>query len=88
MTRRHREFLDEIQRNRIPRQIGDWKLLEKSVGLVAHRFIARTGGARLAIFFDEGWESGPVVLPSDCIKCCRLAIMACKGMIVQVLENT
>jgi len=25
----------------------------------------RASGARLAIFFDEGWESGPVILSSD-----------------------
>ena len=48
-------------------------MLEKSIGSVSHRFIGRTGGARLAIVFNEGLKSGPVVLPSDCVKCLHLA---------------
>src|SRR5882724_7283806 len=60
-----RELLYEIHGYGIPRLLGNRKLLEKSVGFVAHRFGMGTSGARFAVVFDVDWKSGPIVLHMD-----------------------
>ena len=55
---------------------------------MAHRFGARTGGARFSVVFDIGQESGPVVVEADLIKGLGLTIMSCKGMVMRVSKNT
>ena len=55
---------------------------------MAHGFGMGTDGARLAVVFDVGQESGPIVVEADLVKGLGLTIMSCKGMIVRVLKNT
>ena len=47
-----------------------------------------TSGARFAVVFDEDRESRPGILHLDCMKCLGLTEMTCKGMVMQVLQNT
>ena len=54
---------------------------------MAHGFCAGTGGARFAVVFDEVRKSGPSILHADCMKCLGLTKMACKRMVMQVLQN-
>ena len=55
---------------------------------MAHGFCAGTGSARFSVVFDEVRKSGPSILHADCMKCLGLTKMTCKGMVVQVLQNT
>src|SRR5882724_9483409 len=88
MTGRWRELLYEIHGDGIPRLLGNRKLLEKSVGFVAHRFGLGTSGARFAVVFDIDWKSGPIVLHMDLMSGFRLTEMTCKGVVVRVLKKT
>ncbi len=55
---------------------------------MVHGFGTRTDGAQLAVVFDVGQESGPVVVEADLVKGLGLTIMSCKGMVMRVLKNT
>src|SRR5882724_10565567 len=88
ITRRWRDLLYEIHGDGIPRLLRNQKLLEKSVGFVAHRFGMGTSGARFAVVLDIDWNSRPIVLHADLMKGLRLTEMTCKGMVMRVLENT
>jgi len=65
VTGRMRELLYEIHGYGIPRLLRNQKLLEKSIGFVAHRFGAGTSGARFAVVLDIDWKSRPIVLHMD-----------------------
>ena len=80
-------LLYEIHGDGIPRLLRNRKLLEKSVGFVAHRFCTGTSGAQFSVVLDIDWKSGPIVLHVDLMKSLRLTEMTCKGMVVRVLEN-
>jgi len=77
----------EIHRYGIPRLLGNQKLLEKSIGFVAHRFGMGTSGAQFAVVLDVDWKSRPIVLHTDLMKGLHLTKMTCKGMVMWVLEN-
>jgi len=53
-----------------------------------HRFGVGTSGTQLTVVLDIDWKSGPIVLHADLMKGLHLTKMTCKGMVVQVLENT
>src|SRR5882724_7153930 len=82
VTGRWRELLYEIHGYGIPRLPGDWKLLEKSIGFVAHRFGTGTNGAQFAVVLDIDWKSRPIVLHTDLMKGLHLTEMTCKGMVM------
>src|SRR5882672_3165124 len=84
---RLRELLYEIHGNGIPRLLGNWKLLEKSIRSVAHRFGAGTDGTRFAVVFDIDQKSGPIVVHADLVKSLCLTEVTCKGVVVRVLKN-
>src|SRR5882672_6655460 len=88
ITGRWRELLYEIHGNGIPRLLGNQKLLEKSIGSVAHRFGVGTDCTQLAVVFDVDQKSGPIIVHLDLVKSHFLTEMTCKGVVVQVLENT
>ena len=87
ITGRWRE-LYEIHGNGIPRLLRNQKLLEKSVGSVAHRFGVGTDGTQFAVVFDIDWKSRPIVVHSDLVKSLCLTKVTCKGVVMQVLKNT
>ena len=80
-------LLYEIHGNGIPRLLGNQKLLEKSVGFVAHRFGTGTSGTQLAVVLDIDGKSGPVVMHVDLVQCLHLTKMSCKGVVMQILKN-
>ena len=49
---------------------------------MAHGFGTRTDGAQIAVVFDVGQESGPIVVEADLIKGLGLTIMSYKGMVM------
>ena len=78
-------LLYEIHGDGIPWPLGNGKLLEKPVWShwsVAHGFGARTNGARFAVVFDIGRESGPVVIEANLVKGFGLTVMSCKWMVM------
>jgi len=54
MSVRGRKVLNEVLGNGVPQQLWDWKLLEKSVGLMSRSFGAFSSGTRIAKVLDEG----------------------------------
>src|SRR5882724_10439439 len=88
VTGRWRVLLYEIHVYGIPRLLGNQKLLEKSIGFVAHRFGVGTSGAQFSVVLDTDWKSGLIVLHADLMKGLHLSEMTCKGMVMRVLENT
>ena len=82
------ELLYEIQRDRIPRLLGNWKLFKKSVRSMVHRLCMGTSGAQFAVILDIGLKSQPVVMHTYDMKGLRLAKVSCEGMVMQVLKNT
>ena len=82
VTGRWRVLLYEIHGYGIPRLLRNRKLLEKSVGFVAHRFGAGKNGAQFAVVLDVDWKSRPIVLLADLMKGLHLTEMTCKGMVM------
>ena len=67
-----RELLYEIHGDGVPRLLGDWKLLEKSVGLVVHKFGIGTDGTQFEVVLEIDGKSGPIVVHLDLVKCLHL----------------
>ena len=49
-----REVFNEVHGNGVPRALGDWELLEESVGFVAGGLGTLAGGTGVAEFLHEG----------------------------------
>ena len=75
-------LLYEIHGDIIPRLLGDWKLLEKSVRFVAHRFGMGTDSTLSAVVLDINRKSWPIILLLDLVECLCLTEMSCKGVIM------
>ena len=81
-TGRWGKLLYEIHGYGIPRLLGDRKLLEKYVRFMAHRFGVRTSGTRLAVIFDVGRKSRPILVHANLVECLCLTKMSCKGVVM------
>ena len=55
---------------------------------MAHRFSKGTSGEQFAVVFDVDQKTRPGILHLDCMECLGLTEMICKGMVMQVLQNT
>src|SRR6266481_9765885 len=87
ITGRLGKVLYEIHGDGIPWPLRNGKLLEKPVWSVAHRFGMGTDDARLAVVFDVGQESRPVVIEVNLVNGLGLTMMSCKRMVMRVLKN-
>ena len=75
-------LLYEIHGYGIPRLLRNQKLLEKSLRFMVHRFGTGTSGTQLAVVFDIGRKSRPIVVHVDLVECLCLTEMSCKGVVV------
>ena len=87
MARRVRKMFYEIHGDGVPRLLGHWELLQKSVRFVTQGLGSFASGARVTELLDKSTKIRPNVVATYCFKGFVLPDMSCKDMIMFVLKD-
>ena len=87
MARRVRKVFYEIHGDGVPRPLGHWELLQKSVRFVTWGLGSFASGARVTELLDKSTKIRPNVVATYCFKGFVLPDISCKDMIMFVLKD-
>ena len=87
VARRVGKMFYEVHGNGVPRLLGHWKLLQKSIMFITRGFRPFASSARVTELLDKSMKIRPNVVATYCFKGFVLPDMSCKDMIMFILED-